>query len=118
MAPNLNPVSPDALLKIVEQVKEDYVELPPQRQRGCPRTFSGRAFLLLAVVAVVLLKREAEGVWLDPHTKPDTALSLLRPYPAHLMKMYKVAPRVNRASIDQPDLRTPQVGNNRIQRRL
>ena len=26
----------------------------PRRQRGRPRTFSGRAFLLLAVVAVVL----------------------------------------------------------------
>ena len=29
MATNLNPISPDALLKIVEQVKEYYVELPP-----------------------------------------------------------------------------------------
>jgi hypothetical protein len=54
MATNLNPVSPDALLKIVEQMKEYYVELPPKPQRGHPRTFSGRAFLLLAVVAVVL----------------------------------------------------------------
>ena len=54
MATNLNPVSPDALLKIVEQVKEYYVEPPPKRQRGRPRTFSGRAFLLLAVVGVVL----------------------------------------------------------------
>jgi hypothetical protein len=54
MATNLNPVSPDALLKIVEQVKEYYVEPLPKRQRGCPRTFSGRAFLRLAVVAVVL----------------------------------------------------------------
>jgi hypothetical protein len=54
MATNLNPLSPDALLKIVEQVKEYYVELPPQRHRGRPRTFSGLAFLLLAVVGVVL----------------------------------------------------------------
>jgi hypothetical protein len=50
MATNLNPSSPDALLKIVELVKEYYVELPPQHQRGRPRTFSGQAFLLLAVV--------------------------------------------------------------------
>src|SRR5712692_3702991 len=49
-----NPVAPDALLRIVEQGKEDYVAPPPQRQRGRPRVFSGRAFLLLAVVAVVL----------------------------------------------------------------
>ena len=54
MATNLNPVSPDALLKIVEQVKEYYVEPPPHRHRGRPRTFSGLAFLLLAVVGVVL----------------------------------------------------------------
>jgi hypothetical protein len=54
MAPNLNPVSPDALLKIVEQAKEYYREPPPKRHRGRPRTFSGLAFLLLAVVGVVL----------------------------------------------------------------
>src|SRR5258706_14076283 len=54
MATNLTPVSPDALLKIVEQVKEYYVDLPPHRQRGRPRTFSSLAFLLLAVVGVVL----------------------------------------------------------------
>jgi hypothetical protein len=54
MATNLNPVSPDALLKIVEQVKKHYVDLPPKRHRGRPRTFSGLAFLLLAVVGVVL----------------------------------------------------------------
>jgi hypothetical protein len=40
--------------KRVEQGKEDYTEPPPQHQRGRPRTFSGCAFLLLAVVAVGL----------------------------------------------------------------
>lgn len=54
MATNLTPVSPDALLKIVEQVKQYYVEPPPHRHRGRPRTCSSRAFLLLAVVGVVL----------------------------------------------------------------
>lgn len=54
MATNLNPSSPDALLKIVEQVKEYYVDSPQPRRRGRPRTFSGQAFLLLAVVGVVL----------------------------------------------------------------
>jgi hypothetical protein len=54
MATNRTPVAPDALLKIVERVKEYYVEPSPQCQRGRPRTFSGRAFLLLAVVGVVL----------------------------------------------------------------
>jgi hypothetical protein len=54
MATNLTPNSPDALLRIVEQVKEYSVEPPPKRQRGRPRTFSGLTFLLLAVVGVVL----------------------------------------------------------------
>ena len=54
MATNHTPASPDALLKIVEQVNEYYVEPPSPRQRGRPRTFSGQAFLLLAVVGIVL----------------------------------------------------------------
>jgi hypothetical protein len=60
MATNLNPLSPDALLKIVEQVKEYYVAPPPQYRRGRPRTFSGQAFLLLAVVSVVLRTFKAQ----------------------------------------------------------
>jgi hypothetical protein len=54
MATNQTPSSPDALLKIIEQVKEYYVKPPALRPRGRPRTFSGRAFLLLAVGGVVL----------------------------------------------------------------
>jgi hypothetical protein len=54
MATNLNLSSPDALLKIGDQAKGYYVELPARHQRGRPRTFSGQAFLLLAVVGVVL----------------------------------------------------------------
>jgi hypothetical protein len=54
MATNLNPISPDALLKIVVQITEYSVEPPSSCQRGRPRAFSGLAFLLLAVVGVVL----------------------------------------------------------------
>lgn len=54
MATNHPPVSPDALLRIVERVKEYYVDPPSLRHRGRPQIFSGRAFLLLAVVGVVL----------------------------------------------------------------
>jgi hypothetical protein len=54
MVTNLKLDAPDALLKIVQQVREHYTEPPRQTQRGRPRTFSGRAFLLLAVVGVVL----------------------------------------------------------------
>src|SRR6478672_11398989 len=53
MATNHTPASPDALLRIVEQVKEYYVEPLSSSQRGRPRTFSGRAFLLLAVGGVL-----------------------------------------------------------------
>lgn len=60
MATNLNPLSPDALLKIVEQVKEYYVAPSPHSRRGRPRTFSGQAFLLLAVVGVVLRTFKAQ----------------------------------------------------------
>jgi putative SOS response-associated peptidase YedK len=56
----------------------------------------------------VLLKREVERMWLKQETKPDVALSVLRPYPAELMQMYEVSPRVNRATVDQPDLIEPQ----------
>src|SRR5262245_54234182 len=54
MATNRTPRSPDALLKIVAQVKEYYVDPPAHRPRGRPQICSGRAFLLLAVVGVVL----------------------------------------------------------------
>lgn len=71
MATNLNPISPDALLKIVEQVKEDYGDPPPKRQRGRPRTFSGLAFLLLAVVgggaADVQTRGTADALDQGPH---------------------------------------------------
>jgi len=66
MATNLTPVSPDALLKIVEQVKEYYMEPPPRRRRGRPRTFSGLAFLLLAVVG-----------WCCERSKPQELVTLL-----------------------------------------
>jgi hypothetical protein len=55
-----NPLSPDALLRIIEHVKEYYVELPSPQRRGRPRTFSGQTFLLLAVVAVVLRTFKAQ----------------------------------------------------------
>jgi hypothetical protein len=54
MVTSLKRDSPDAWLKRGEQVKEYYAEPSPTGQRGRPRTFSGRAFLLLAIVAVVL----------------------------------------------------------------
>jgi hypothetical protein len=49
------PADPDALLSLVQQLKENYQTPPPMpRRRGKPRDFSALSFLLLAAVAVVL----------------------------------------------------------------
>lgn len=48
------PQPPDALLKLLQQVKDCYSVQPPTRKRGRPRTYSALSFLLLAVAAVAL----------------------------------------------------------------
>jgi hypothetical protein len=45
---------PDALLKLLQQVKDCYSTQPPTQKRGRPRTYSALSFLLLAVAAVAL----------------------------------------------------------------
>ncbi len=45
---------PDALLKLLQQVKDCYCAPPAARKRGRPRTYSALSFLLLAVTAVAL----------------------------------------------------------------
>jgi hypothetical protein len=60
MVTNLKLDAPDTLLKIVEQVKEDYGAPPSACQRGRPRTFAGQAFLRLAVVGVELRTFKAQ----------------------------------------------------------
>src|SRR5215213_5830132 len=48
------PTDSDALLRLLQQVSENYQEPPPAPpKRGKQRDFSGLSFLLLAVVAVV-----------------------------------------------------------------
>lgn len=56
MASNQSPTAnPDALLSLVERVKENYQEPPPSPpKRGKTRDFSALSFLLLAVVAVTM----------------------------------------------------------------
>ena len=46
--------APDHLLRLVQQVKSHYTELPIKSKPGRPRTYSALSFLLLAVVAVTL----------------------------------------------------------------
>lgn len=53
METNPTPTDPDALLSLVERVKENYQAPPPEPpKRGKQRDFSALSFLLLAVVAV------------------------------------------------------------------
>jgi hypothetical protein len=55
MTTNQTPIDPDALLSLVERVKENYQTPPPAPvKRGKQRDFSGRSFLLLAAVAVTM----------------------------------------------------------------
>jgi hypothetical protein len=55
MASNLTLTNPDALLRLLERVKENYVPPPPEPpKRGKQRDFSALSFLLLAVIAVTM----------------------------------------------------------------
>src|SRR5215470_12457449 len=55
MATNRIQTDPDALLSLVQRVKENYQEPPPQPpKRGKKRDFTALSFLLLAIVAVTL----------------------------------------------------------------
>lgn len=55
MKREIHPQSPDGLFRLIQQVKENYVVLPPSKpKRGKPRFYSSLSFLLLAVVAVAL----------------------------------------------------------------
>jgi hypothetical protein len=55
MATNQSPTDPDALLSLVQRIKENYQEPPSQPpKRGKKRGFSALSFLLLAAVAVTL----------------------------------------------------------------
>src|SRR5215210_6316271 len=49
-----HPQLPDGLLTLIQQAREHYEELPQERKRGKPRTYCGRSFLLLSVVAITL----------------------------------------------------------------
>lgn len=55
MATNQTPTAPDALLSLVQRLKENYREpSPAPPKRGKQRDFAARSFLLLAAVAVTL----------------------------------------------------------------
>jgi putative SOS response-associated peptidase YedK len=55
----------------------------------------------------VILRAEAERVWLDPTIAKEHALSLLEPYPAELMVALPASTRVNSVRNDDPGLLLP-----------
>ena len=55
----------------------------------------------------VILDKEKEEVWLDPETDNETFKSILKPYPAELMKSYEVSTAVNSPRNDVPEVVKP-----------
>ena len=79
----------DALLSLLQQIKEHYQEPPPApRKRGKQRDFSALSFLLLAVVAITL--RTFRGSELRKLLEQDAglrrALSLFARPASHLYR--------------------------------
>jgi putative SOS response-associated peptidase YedK len=62
-----------------------------------------------------ILPSAVESIWLNAQTSPADLIALLRPYPADLMEMYPVAPRVNSTSVEGPDCITPTTTPTTIQ---
>lgn len=55
-----------------------------------------------------MLLPEHEEQWLDPdQVEPATLMTMLAPYPGHLMEAYPVSSRVNSPANDTPDLLEP-----------
>ncbi|MFA6553432.1 MAG: SOS response-associated peptidase [Patescibacteria group bacterium] len=52
----------------------------------------------------VILPPQYESLWTDPSADTEAALAVLKPYPAGMMKMYAVSPRVNAVRNDSPDI--------------
>jgi putative SOS response-associated peptidase YedK len=56
----------------------------------------------------VILRPEAEAVWLDPSIDdPSKVMSVVGPYPADLMEATDVNPALNRPSFEGPECLTP-----------
>jgi putative SOS response-associated peptidase YedK len=51
-----------------------------------------------------LLARGDEAEWLDPKTRPERLMELLRPYPSELLDVRRVGPRIGDSSLDEPSL--------------
>lgn len=52
----------------------------------------------------VILHPEDEATWLNPEATPAQAQACLRPFPAHLLRLTPVSPKVNSPAYNAPDL--------------
>jgi putative SOS response-associated peptidase YedK len=55
----------------------------------------------------VILRQETERHWLNAALPEDKVVQLLDSYPANLLQMYEISPRVNRTTEDSPELIQP-----------
>ena len=55
----------------------------------------------------VILKKEAEGIWLDKKTGPENLKEILQPYNRDATRFYTVSAKVNQAATDDPSLILP-----------
>jgi len=117
------PIGPDALLSLIQSIKDNYIPPPPApAKRGKKRDFSALSFLLLAVVAVVLRTfkdselhkllvkdsalREAIGLCRVPHrtTIGRRLVSLVGEAEAHIAALGQVIVQEVKPEKDQPQV--------------
>ena len=52
----------------------------------------------------VILSPEDEATWLNPEATPAQAQACLKPFPAHLLRIAAVSPKVNSPANNSPEL--------------
>ena len=62
----------------------------------------------------VILHARDEADWLNPRVSLDAAQALLVPFPADLLTVYEVSPKVNAVAYNAPDLLQPIVHAERL----
>ena len=55
----------------------------------------------------MILRKQSERQWINADMPEGKLLQLLDTYPASLLQMYEVSPRVNRTLEDSPELIKP-----------
>lgn len=55
----------------------------------------------------VIVRREDELKWLNPHLARDDAKHMLKPYPAEMMRAYEISTRINAPTYNLPNVIEP-----------